>query len=580
LDERAFNLFTALLAMILIILTSVLVISMVQSESNTKTIISKLISQSKMESMARLIRADAFQTFNYAMREQIEWWLSRPDNQFVIDGDYRVWEDWDKVIDEFANSRFKNHTAFAKFLGENMPSQLISYDDDYTAGYKISVDFDTEKFVPVLQQVVMDSAAERDFFEVVDCDGTPAGCPNGSFYIKLKFSELAPEVYESMPLVTVTDVRSCKGSTDLHDPYCGRELKDPVLPRNDIKIFVPLRIFRALAITRAFMHSELGPGMNGADDFGFYAPRIHNEFDSMALGMCDYGYCRPRDNPYFPPEEQHIQGHKCPGFLASKMDVRGSFRGEPFDYTAGNKRNTEEALKNLVEKRLCALSRDLIAPHDSPGDFEIVSETEAGGTQQCYLSVEKIEIGSSPSKLIELGKGVKPAPRPFPLDEPNHSDMVCPFDFTLSTGGQHRKIGMYKDASGTAMPDINAAVCKGFHSMLEEEDRQGRSNFVTSCEISAGGKSWACCSEVATISLVLTFEEKDQHYKVNKDRDVRFNIKTFNKGYSPFNPNFDFGLGDSSCALDSSLSRSDSCDKSGWKCVVPDNFDDACYPAA
>lgn len=560
-NERAFNLFTALLALILIILTSVLVTSMVNSESNTKTIIAKLIGQSKLEATSRLIRADAFQTFNYMMRDQIEGWLSQPDNVFKP-LDYHVWEDWQKVKDEFADVQFKNEAAFASYLGQNLPSQLESYNDNYSGSYKINVDFNREGFVRILQSVVKKSAADNDFFEVVDCDGTPEGCPNGTFYINLKFSRLTPEMYESMPLLTVTDVRS------------GRQLKDPVLPRNDLKVFVPLRLFRALAITRAFMHSKLGPEMNGQEDYGFYSPRIHNEIDSMALGLCDYGSCYPREDPYFPSQKRYIPNHLCPGYLNNQMKVKGSFRGTQFEYWAGRSSNTRDVLRKLVKKRLCDLSNELISAYNAPGEFE-VKQNSAYSTP-CYIRNAKIEIASTPSKIIKQGAGSM-VPAGIAHEEPNHADNRCPFSFTLDEPGyfQQRKIGMYKEGTELKMPgkEFGAEICAGLSSEESEENRKNEA-FLESC--SGGNKSWSCCTEVTGISFVLSFEEKDANYKVNKARDVTFNIGTVDYGYTPFNPNYDFGLWDQSCAL-GPLQRTAECDASGWTCHIPVDGSLKCY---
>lgn len=551
LNERAFNLFTALLALILIVLTSILVTSMVQSESNTKTIIAKLMSQSKLESMSRLIRADAFQTFNYMMRDQIEGWLS--GNEFLVGADYKTWDEWDKVIEEFTNVHFKNEKAFAGYLGENLPSQLITYNDEYAAGYKIEVDFNRKGFVEILQKLVVNSAATHDFFEVIDCDGTPEGCPNGSFYINLKFSKLDQKAYESMPLVTVTDIRS------------GRRLRDPVLPRNDLKVYIPLRLFRALAITRGFMHSELDPAkMNSRDDYGFYSPRFHTEIDSMALGFCDYGYCAPRKNPYFPPQEKYLT-QKCPGYVgvsSYKVDD-GEFRGESFSYNAGKKRNMRDNLRKLVKKRLCELSRDLLEPHNEPGEFEIVRSTFGG--EDCYIKKENIEMDTTPAKKIELAPpGFIPSVNTGATytidDEPNHFEGLmpkCPFNYFLP---EHRRIGIYKDGTEFKMPGdrYGAEPCEGF-SVTEKG-------------------MWAGCTEVTVVSFVIVFEEKNLNYKVNKDREVKYSIATFNKGYTPFNPNYDFGSlhPDGSCAL-TQENPPRSCRKEGWICYVPLSGE-GCYP--
>lgn len=568
-NERAFNLFTALLALILIVLTSTLLSSMIQSESNTKTIISKLMSQSKLESMSRLIRADAFQTFKYMMTDQIEEWLSK--NEFTIGVDHKTWEDWEKVKEEFTNVYFKDEQQFASFLGENLPSQLVRYNDEYAGGYYIEVDFNREGFVNVLQEVVTQSAADQDFFEIVECDGTPQGCPNGSFYIKLEFSKLDQRAYETMPLLTVRDLRT--GSE-----HSSRELKDPVIPRNDLKVFVPLRLFRALAITRGFMHSELGSGqINSSQDKGFYSPRVHNEFDSLALGFCDYGFCAPRTNPYFPPSKTFIDSQKCPGFLgASPINVQAEFRGENFSYNAGSENSMETKMRKIVKKRMCELSRDLLKPYNDP-EFEIKKTTFEG--EDCYIDAEDmyVEMDSTLAKKIEQGSarmlGGGPAPQFTVNDEPNHFESAspkCPFNYHLS---ENRRIGVFTDPASLGelkMPGdtYGAEACEEF-GVTE-----------THCGmISPGMGSWSCCTELRALTFVIEFQENNPAYKVNKDRDVKYRIRTFNKSYTPFNPNYDFGGLDVRCALNPGTTPTKRCDSDGWKCYVPPPGQEGCYPA-
>jgi len=573
LNQRAFNLFTALLALILIILTSVLVTSMVSSESNTKTIISKLIGQSKLEATARLVRADAFQSFNYSMRKQIETHLR--DNPIILSSN-EVWNDWDEVVDEFAEERFTNESAFANYLGQQLPSELEFYNDDYAAGYQIEVDFNRKGFTKLLQDVFMDSSLDADFFEIIDCDGTPQNCPNGSFYINLKFSRIDEEAYESMPLVTITDVRS------------GRSISDPVLPRNDLKVYVPLRVFKALAHARGFMHSEFGPGLNGPEDNGFFSPRIHNEFDSMALGMCDYGICRPRDNPYFPPEKSYLEDNRCPGYLSSTVTVNGDFRGENFIYLAGSRTSTKNALTELVDKRLCEMSRDLVKPYAGGGNsekFEAILQTAMPG--ECYLTTTRVLSYSTPSKLIKTAGGKATAHVSF-YDEPNYGvNPPCPYEFTSGernqiTGYQPRRTGMYYESGVLKLPQgpaSKADICKGLKSEIEPDTLTTQS-FLSSC--SGSQKDLACCDEIGDIEFVLSFREMDGNYKVDKTQPMKYQIKASDISFVPFNPNYDYELDLADCSLNN-YTRVDECNADGWTCYVPmtgAQFQNKCLPKA
>ncbi|MCX6802907.1 MAG: hypothetical protein NT067_07440 [Candidatus Diapherotrites archaeon] len=551
-NERAFNLFTALLALILIVLTSILVSSMVQSESNAKTIIAKVLSQSRLESMSRLIRADAFQTFNYATREQMELWLSEPGNVFEI-ADYHKWADWQSVVDEFADAKFKNAEVFADYLARNLPSMIAQSKPEGYAGYELDVQFDQVKFKAILKEVLAKSYEDNDFFQIIDCKGTPETCPNGSFYLNLKFSKLDQSLYEQMPLITVKDTRG--NSTG----------SDPIIPKNDLKVYIPTRIFKALTLARSFMHSELGSGINTASDFGYYSPRIQNEIDSMALGFCDYGYCYPRQNPYFPPDRTYIDSQSCPGFITSSSDylsVDGTFRGTNFSYEAGNDKGTEDEIKALLKQRLCELSTELLGKYEGPqykNDFAIATETFQG--KPCYVTVDEkggIEAKSHESKGIEAGNADIDASGlrgTFSEEEPNNPDgpgALCPYQYELQ---ENQRTGMFREGGEIKINDFGPASC-----------------------FAASAPDKAKCTQVTVVKLMVTYMEKDMNYKVMKDRDVWIKISTADYNYTPFNAKISLGDTGSDCAFSFPEFDEKACNEKGWVCYVP-NTVDGCYPS-
>ncbi|MEM0359715.1 MAG: hypothetical protein QXK06_00045 [Candidatus Diapherotrites archaeon] len=559
-NERAFNLFTALLALILIILTAILVSSMVQSESNAKTIIAKTLDQSRIESMSRLLRADAFQSFNFATRDQMEDWFSKPDNVITV-SDFNKWSDWNAIVDEFANDKFRQSEVFAGYIASNLTSLTYKTGDKY-AGYEIKVEFDQAKFKEILKSVLEKSYKDKDFFQIIDCDGTPQGCPNGSFYLNLKFSKLDQSLYEQMPLVHVKHI---SGST---------ERRDPIIPKNDLKVYIPLRVFKALAITRGFMHSRLDWQMNSQNDFGYYSPRMQNEIDSMALGFCDYGYCHPRTNPYYPPDKKSISGKNCPDFIASGSYYKtiGETRGETFEYEAGNEKNTEDILKDLLIKRLCALSRELLGQYDNPSspsfakDFAVSKSIVFG--QPCYVKVDRasIETTSIESKEILLSADDSKLDKSLPslvfnpTDEPNQFGVPsspCPYD-AVGLLSESQRTGMFWDGKEIRNWNYGKATC------TEDSGISGKTT----------------CTQITMVSLIITYEEKDANYKVIDNRDVKIKIRTFDANYTPFNPKRDMGDPSqaSGCLFSGPSLAEQQCHREGWQCYVPASSIAGCYP--
>lgn len=558
-NQRAFNLFTALLAFILILTSTILFLTMVQTETNTSHLIDRMASQARLESVARLVRADIFHTFNQNLRERIENYLRK--NAIVID--LNAWDNWDKLKKDFSEGYFVSNEAFAMEIAKALPGLELDYAIPYEGKYKVEMyNKDLTKFKELLQSAINASASSGDFIEVVECDGTPENCPLGTFYINLRITKLSDEEYEGLPMLKVTDLLN------------GSYIADPIIPKNDIKLYVPLRLFKAMAITRKLMHSDL-TYMNTRYDFGYLSPRIHNEFDSMALGYCDYGFCYPRENPYYPPDKRYSDDKACAGagVTNSLTEVTGNFRGTNLKYNLTDRLNSnymERKLAELVKKRLCELSKENISGYNSPGDFEIEKDS---ADPNCYVIVEAGDIRAiaEPSKLIRSGPERKP---PLigtnPKVEPNQTLSGCPFNFNL---GQNRRIGYYKTASGIKWPgsEIGSEICKGFEAM---------GALIGMVPPKCGyGTSWACCTEITEMNFKVSFLEKNPEYKINKDLETRFAFKIVDRSFTGFNPNYDSGTTNIDCAL-THAPQQIGCMASAWTCIVKQGASgyEGCYP--
>ena len=284
----------------------------------------------------------------------------------------------------------------------------------------------------------------------------------------------------------------------------------------------------------------------------------------MALGFCDYGYCAPRENPYFPPGSRFLSVD-CPreGLGGSYIVNNGTFRGQTFGYDAArfsNANGMRETMRELVRGRLCELSDELLEPSNDPGKFEVSNPGYNG--EDCYL--ENITIGARPADSKKLKhETVSFDTRLAPLyPEPNQAgSMICPYEWTLGSGlAQQHRFGMYRNpANEISFPE---------NSVYGAESCGGQW---------PGTVETLQCTEVNEIDFVIVFEEKDLNYKVNKSRPLYYSIKTVTIGFTPFNPNYDFGSMDASCALiPGTDSPPERCNEAGWTCYTPVGAD-GCY---
>ena len=92
LNEKAFNLFTALVAFILIILAIVLVNNMTMTEVEIVNTINDIETQVQMQAVADIIRADTLHYIEYTTRQKIEDYFNK--NPLPINME----DDWKDVV--------------------------------------------------------------------------------------------------------------------------------------------------------------------------------------------------------------------------------------------------------------------------------------------------------------------------------------------------------------------------------------------------------------------------------------------------------------------------------------------------
>ncbi len=518
-NDKGFNLFTALISFLLILLAVLLVQSMIQSERNATDTVDHIESRSKLEATAEMARADAMQVFNYALRKKIEDWLVSPETGVVF---LRL-EDksWQEIQDEFAESKFGGNqgSQFAHFTAGSL--EAIFHQPTHFGNYTISIE-GKETLADGIKNAISKSL-EDDFFTVIECNGDPRGnnCPLGTFYVNLHLERLSQEEYESLPKIVVRDKAS------------GEELKQVILPKTTFRIYVPLRFFKAIAEARSLAHySNSGKSfsnegwINTPDDYGLFAPRTHNIIEQFALGMCDYGTCRPREDPLNPmavgtgfPAEEGGTNLFCPGDntaptwsttdITTKITPRYDWYADgdvPETYNANNNQGWEKmqtALGDIAEARVCAVvkgAKDAGYLDDVEDDnFAMVGEECGEDGEELAFDIA-INVQTRESKLIGGVKGDG-------SQAPNIG----------------RNIGLFGTVNNVQYPAIT--------------------NTAMACSSNQGDYK-SRCAEVNSVKVVLAFEEKDPNYMVRQPKPGRerlYRIAIYDNTYKPFTANWQQG---------------------------------------
>ena len=518
-NKRGFNLFTALISFLLILLAVLLVQSMIQAERNATDTVDHIESRSKLEATSEMARADAMQVFNYALRKKIEDWLVSPETGVV----FLKLEDksWEEIQDDFAESKFggTQGSQFAHFTAGSL--EAIFHQPSHFGNYTISIE-GKETLAEGIKNAIAKSL-EDDFFTVIECNGDPRGnnCPLGTFYVNLHLERLTQQEYENLPKIVVTDKAS------------GEELKQVILPKTTFRIYVPLRFFKAIAEARSLAHySNSGKSfenegwINTADDYGLFAPKTHNEIEQFALGMCDYSSCKPREDPLTPmaintelPAKTGALNLFCPGDSTaptwSTTDITIPITGNyawfsdgdvPATYNANNNSGWEKmqtALGKVAEARVCAVIKGAknagYLDDVADDNFAMVGEEcDDSGTNLAFDIAINVQTGES--KLI--GGGAKSAAQ------------------GVNPG---RNIGLFGAVDNVQFPVITSTAMTCSSNQGDYKSR---------------------CAEVNSVKVVLAFEETDPNYMVRRPKPGRerlYRIAIFDNTYKPFTANWQQG---------------------------------------
>ncbi len=490
----------------------------------------------ELQAVADMARSDAIQVFNYGLRKEIENWMTNPaTGGITLDLSEKS---WDQIKRDFAEAKFGGTEGreFAKFTASTL-KKLFSGEAHF-GNYAVKLEGE-ESLEEILKNLTEKSVAEDDFFEIVECPtGDPRNCPKGTFYVNLKVAKLTEAEYEMLPRITVLNKST------------GDEIKEIILPRANFRIYVPLRVFKALAEARALAHYPLVNGaINSSSDKGLFSARAHNMIEEMGIGLCDKGVCNPRGNPFTKPSTNSYGGMACPGDSIRGDDVivsvsTSSFSGQynAADPDSGAADSMETVMRNMINKMVCGIAEDSVSngwldadPNDS---FDIV-----GGPQCSYIR-ELIVIPESmiSKNIIQLNDDSTPGGN-VGGSSGGYSPESCPRE-------PENKIGMFRQGGELKTPSLNIVdlPCSG--------------------TASSGGQAY--CTEVDTVKVKLWFKENNPTYMVDKTTPETkiYSITLLDTTFEPFTANWEQGSVGSNCMFSKGPETTSCSLDSGWTCTT------------
>jgi hypothetical protein len=598
-------------------LVVLLIGTMLRSENNVSLQLSDKYEQLNIETTARIAQLDVMQTFNYAIRREIEKWLN--ENTFTTDKQ-EVWADWNALVRAFVEGRFGGEEGeqFAFTLATRLMDLYSKYGFTFY-NYHVYVEKTEQvKLKEILDELVKQSVKDENFIEVIECDGTPSGCPKGTFYINLYLSRLDDSTYEKLPYVTVED-RST-----------GKKVRNPVLPKRDIKLYVPVRIFKALTVARAITHTELGSGVNGPNDYGLLSSRVHNELDEIALGMCDYGFCRPRENINNPPPNEknissppkryvgtprccypdafgspYLNCDECgccglpycpcqvyrerscpkkeelPNSYPRVKRVRGDYENEGhikyFIYNPSDSSDMKDKLKKIALEKICTYAKRAVQLHGlrnlaTTDKFELYIAPQYQGISAVLddyrntANRPQVQIISDcplfelTTNMEAIARGSKAILRPGRYAPTSTEVNIYPNSSSGVCPASYPNPygGFIRRSLGVVGSGKNAKwpYYPGTEKIIQSEKCGDVRDL--------GGLTEAQCIEISRYGGIVKIEEKDPNYKVNNNLKVVFNIGIVDR-FPAFNPNYSAGMPTASGCGFAGITGPN-CNMAGWRC--------------
>ena len=141
--EKGFNLFTALVSLLLVSITLVLIFNMIKTEETNLALIQDQSSSSDLITVSDLARADAFDVFVVTLRAQWELRYSQPGQEIRLNRQLMD-DNWDTFVNQMIQKEFFNYN-FSGYVADNIVLKLNNLPNP--TGYVISVNnLDNAKF--------------------------------------------------------------------------------------------------------------------------------------------------------------------------------------------------------------------------------------------------------------------------------------------------------------------------------------------------------------------------------------------------------------------------------------------------
>ncbi len=284
--------FSSVVAAILLMTGIVLVSTLISTEEKTSGQIYYMINSFRLNDAATLARADAIQNFNYYFREELERYLTFDESEIITDPGYPLinmenYNDWELIKDNFEKVILLTDNAtgqrFDSAIDYVARKTIEQFQDGSYGRYHIALNDRSSEAKASVKRAITTALSDTDeFLDVVNCEED--NCEVGTFYFIIPLNKIPEDEYEKLPRIIVRDI------------ITNEEIRIAVLPKTELRVYVPLRFFKALHEARKQATA---------------IANIEDDLEEARIGFCGDG-CVPNKDP-LNVDDTDNWNQKCPG---------------------------------------------------------------------------------------------------------------------------------------------------------------------------------------------------------------------------------------------------------------------------
>lgn len=288
-NQKGFTLFSIVITIGVFVIAVLLVSSMVAKEESYNKIVQQLRMSERQNTIADLARADALQTMNLAIRNDLQSTLENLRYEIDYRSTFQDLVYLDSQTQKGIVPYWFNKSVITSHVATGVRNFLQTYalgTGQQFEGYDIFIIYPQNRIPAVLEEgqepesvfwseILAKSISEEGVERIVapkDCDSDEC---DGTFYLVVDTRKLTEDAYLKLPKLHI--------SSFSEQSTAFEAIEKVILPKGRHMIYVPVRLFKAVALAQNYAQN-------------YRNARTSQGWNNWQLGMCEKNKCSPESS--------------------------------------------------------------------------------------------------------------------------------------------------------------------------------------------------------------------------------------------------------------------------------------------